>query len=105
MSVSDDLDVPIELAPWFVESYRLLAYAANMTGEDLPATVTLLRKAQTYAPGRQDLQLDLARLHLRLEDYVTARKLLDLIAKQSSEDHVKQEAEVLLAQLQNFEEQ
>ena len=83
----------------------MLAYAANVTGEELPATVAQLKKAQAYAPGRQDLRLDLARLNLRIEDYAAARKLLEPIASQSSEPHIKQEAEMLLARLQNFEEQ
>ncbi len=103
--VQSEVKKAIELAPWFVESYRLLAYAANMTGEELPATVALLKKAQAYAPGRQDLRLDLARLHVRMEDYPTARKLLEPITSQSSEPHIKLEAEVLLARLQEFEEQ
>ena len=104
-AVQSEVKKAIELAPWFVESYRLLAYAANMTGEELPATIALLKKAQAYAPGRQDLRLDLARLNLRMEDYAAARKLLEPIADQSSELHIKQEAELLLARLQNFEEQ
>lgn len=104
-AVQSEVKKAIELAPWFVESYRLLAYAANMTGEELPATVAQLKKAQGYAPGRQDLRLDLARLNLRMEDYAAARKLLEPIASQSSEPHIKQEAELLLARLQNFEEQ
>jgi FimV-like protein len=95
----------IELAPWFVESYRLLAYAANVTGEELAATVAQLKKAQAYAPGRQDLRLDLARLSIRMEDYTGARRLLEPISSQSSEPRIKQEAELLLARLQNFEEQ
>lgn len=95
----------IELAPWFVESYRLLALAASVTGEELPAAVELLKKAQTYAPGRQDLRLDMARLHARMEDYPTARRLLEPIARQTSEPHIQQEAEILLARLQNLEEQ
>src|SRR5262249_32847555 len=37
-TVQSEVKKAIELAPWFVESYRLLAYAASMTGEDLPAT-------------------------------------------------------------------
>ncbi len=76
-----------------------------MTGEELPATMAQLKKAQAYAPGRQDLRLDLARLNLRMEDYAAARKLLEPISSQSSEPHIKQEAELLLARLQNFEEQ
>jgi hypothetical protein len=42
---------------------------------------------------------------VRLEDYAGARKLLEPISHQSSEPHIKHEAEVLLARLQDFEEQ
>jgi tetratricopeptide (TPR) repeat protein len=104
-AVQSEAKKAIELAPWFVESYRLLAYAANTTGEDLPATVALLKKAQAYAPGREDLRLDQARLHLRMDDYAAARSLLDPIARHSTEPRLKQEAEMVLAQLQAFDEQ
>ncbi|MGH9424885.1 MAG: tetratricopeptide repeat protein, partial [Terriglobia bacterium] len=104
-TVQSEVKRAIELAPWFVESYRLLAYAANMTGEELPATVELLKKAQAYAPGRQDLRLDLARLYARMEDYTTARQLIEPITRQSSEPQIQQEVETFLAQLQSFEEQ
>jgi FimV-like protein len=76
-----------------------------VTGEELSATVAQMKKAQAYAPGRQDLRLDLARLSIRMEDYAGARKLLQPISSQGSEPHIKQEAELLLARLQNFEEQ
>jgi tetratricopeptide (TPR) repeat protein len=95
----------IELAPWFVESYRLLALAVSVTNEELPTAVELLKKAQTYAPGRQDLRLDMARLHAHMEDYSTARRLLEPITRQTSEPQIQQEAEILLARLQNLEEQ
>jgi len=95
----------IELAPGFVESYRLLAHAASVTGEELPETVALLKKAQTYAPGREDLRLDQARLYLRMEDHATARRILEPIAQRSAEPHLKHEAEMMLARLQEFDEQ
>lgn len=94
----------IELAPWFVESYRLLAYAANLTGEGLAEALELLKRAQAYAPGRQDLRLDIARLRMRSNDYVAARRLLEPIARQDADPQSRQEAEVLLAHLQSVEE-
>jgi len=94
-----ELKKAIELQPTFIESYRLLAYVNLVTGEALDDTLGLLKRAQTLAPGREEIDLDVAQIYLRKEDLAGARKTLDPLAKRSRQPHVQSEAQRLLERI------
>ena len=70
----------MELAPKFVEPYRLLAFVYLVREERLDEAATLLRQALALAPRRHDLSLLLAQVHLRREEFAEARRLLEALA-------------------------
>ena len=100
-----ELKKAIELQPTFIESYRLLAYVNLVTGEALDDTLGLLKRAQTLAPGREEIDLDVAQIYLRKEDLAGARKTLDPLAKRSRQPHVQSEAQRLLERIDGMLEQ
>jgi len=100
-----ELKKAIELQPGFIESYRLLAYVNLVTGEALDDTLGLLKRAQTLAPGREEIDLDMAQIYLRKEDLATARKILDPLAHRSRQPPVQTEAQRLLERINGLLEQ
>jgi tetratricopeptide (TPR) repeat protein len=93
----------IELNPSFPESYSLLAFVNTVTGEDLDGTVQILKKALTLAPGRQDLSLMLAQVHMRQQKLDLAKQLLEPL--RSAKDHgIKAQAESMLVSIKNYED-
>ena len=99
-----ELKKTIELAPGFPDSYRLLAYVNVVTGEDLDGTILLLKRAQSVSPGREELAFDLGQLYLRKEDFAMARKILEPIARNSSQQELKNQSEILLDRIKAQEE-
>jgi tetratricopeptide (TPR) repeat protein len=90
----------IELNPSFLESYVLLAQLNLLGGEQIAETETLLNKALSMAPGRQDLALLLAQTMLRTEKVEQARALLTPIARGGTDAVMRRQAEQIL---QNFD--
>jgi alkyl sulfatase BDS1-like metallo-beta-lactamase superfamily hydrolase len=83
----------------------LLAFVNLVTGTELDESVALLKRALAISPGRNDIVYMLAEVHLRKEDYQTARQLLQQITGDNVEPQVRQRAQSLLAQLGSMEEQ
>ena len=86
-----ELKKAIALAPNYTESYRLLAFINLVTDEELDESITLLQRALTLSPGRQDLGLMLAQLYLRKNDFKAARQLLEPLARgaQSNDEEAR----------------
>ncbi len=98
-----ELNKAIQLNPTFPESYSLLAFVNTVTGEDLDGTIELLKKALTLAPGRQDLSLMLAQVHMRQQKPELAKQVLESL--RNSKDHsIKARAESMLASIKNYED-
>ena len=68
-----ELTKAIELNPTFPESYSLLAFINTVTGEDLEKSVELLQRALKLSPGRQDLSLLVAQIHMRQQKFDLAK--------------------------------
>jgi hypothetical protein len=66
----------VELAPRFVEAYRLHAFVNLVRDERLAESIALLRQALAFAPRRHELSLLLAQIHLRREEFADARRVL-----------------------------
>jgi Tfp pilus assembly protein PilF len=100
-----ELQKAIALRPDFPETYNLLAFVSLVTGNKIDEAMTLLKKAISASPGRNDLSLMLAQLYLRQNDYKTARLMLEHVARSSAEGDVRQHAQALLAQVTSYEQQ
>ena len=94
----------LELAPDFLESYRLLA-SIELERADRPAEaeVVLLRGLK-LAPHRQDFVLLLAQTHLFKGEFDEARRLAEPVAMHSGEQRMREQAAVLLARIDAREE-
>jgi tetratricopeptide (TPR) repeat protein len=98
-----ELAKAIELNPAFPESYSLLAFVNTVTGEDLDGTIKLLNKALTLAPGRQDLSLMLAQVHMRQQKPELARQVLEPL-RNAKDRNIKRQAESMLASIKQYED-
>ena len=91
-----ELRKSIELAPTFVEAYRLLAYLNLMRDEYLDESITLLKKGIELSPRRQQLSLLLAQIYLRREDFKEARIILEWLKRNSLSRQTGDQASNLL---------
>lgn len=98
-----ELAKAIELNPAFPESYSLLAFVNTVTGEDLDGTIQLLNKALTLAPGRQDLALMLAQVHMRQQKPELAKQVLEPL-RNAKNRNIQRQAESMLASIKQYED-
>jgi tetratricopeptide (TPR) repeat protein len=94
----------IEIAPGFVESYRLLATIELKRGDRPEDAATLLLRAIQLAPRRLDLTLLLAQTHLVNGEFDAARRLVEPIARRDGDMHLREQAEMLLSRVGAREE-
>ncbi|MGB8509609.1 MAG: tetratricopeptide repeat protein [Pyrinomonadaceae bacterium] len=94
----------MELAPEYAEAYDLNAYLSLVSG-DLDEATAMIQKAMALAPDRREnFSMTLAQILMRRNDYKAARALLEPIAQQSSEDHLRRGASDLLDRVKQFED-
>lgn len=91
-----ELNKAIALNPDFAESYHLLAFVNFITGEQLEESVALLKRAIALAPSRQDYQLQLASLWLRLNKLAEAQQLLSATVRTAADPQLREQAQTLL---------
>ncbi|HEX5705271.1 MAG TPA: tetratricopeptide repeat protein [Pyrinomonadaceae bacterium] len=97
-----ELTKAIELNPNFPESYSLLAFVNTVTGEDLDKSVELLQRALKLSPGRQDLSLLVAQIHMRQQKFDLAKQVLAPL-QNAKDRRLKSQAEALLKTVQDYE--
>jgi tetratricopeptide (TPR) repeat protein len=102
--IREHLQKAIELRPDYPESYNLLAFVSLATGDNLEAAIASLKKILAASPGRHDFALTLGQLYARSGDYKQARQVFEQVTKSNADDHIKQESEMMLKQLQTLEE-
>lgn len=83
----EELTKAAALSPDFPETYRLHAYLEQRTGS-LDEALKIIRKGVSLAPGREQFQLDLARILVKRNkvetfDHKFARRILTPLAKNS----------------------
>jgi tetratricopeptide (TPR) repeat protein len=88
----------IDLSPKFVEAYALLARADLNAGDSLDEAEATLKKALTFAPARDDLQMLLAQTYLRSNRRDDARSVLSSVEHTSTNPDVRRRATALLDQ-------
>jgi tetratricopeptide (TPR) repeat protein len=91
-----ELTKAIELAPRFIESYRLLALVNLVMNEQLDEAAGLLKKAIAFAPQRRELSFLLAQIHLRQDDFQAARSLLTTLLEATDNPRLRSQAQALL---------
>jgi tetratricopeptide (TPR) repeat protein len=99
-----ELGKAIELAPDYAESYHLLAFVNLVTGEQTDESIKLIRRAMQLEPGEQRFNNVLAQLYIRKQDYKTARKILEPVARGGSGPEVSAQAKEILEELTAMEE-
>lgn len=99
-----ELKRAIELSPTFPESYSLLAFVNLVIGDQLDASVNLLKHALALSPGRQDLNLMLAQIYMRQEKFDLARKALEPVAN-AQDRRLQTQAKMYQDSIRNYEEQ
>ena len=97
-----ELTKAIELNPNFPESYSLLAFINTVTGEDLEKSIDLLQRALRLSPGRQDLSLLLAQVHMRQKKFDLAKQVLAPL-QNAKDRRLKEQTEALLKSIQDYE--
>jgi tetratricopeptide (TPR) repeat protein len=98
-TVFDDLDAKrnslgkaIELVPEYVPAYELLAYL-NLTADiDYNGTLDLLRKANSYAPGNQNVRFLMAQVLVKKQEYDQAEKILQVVLNGTGEASLREGA-------------
>jgi tetratricopeptide (TPR) repeat protein len=100
-----ELKRAIELAPRFVESYRLLAFVNLVVNERLEEAGELLSQAIKLAPERRELPFLLAQVHMRRDDLQSARRLLTSLLQTTDHPQLRTKAQALLESIAAREEQ
>jgi tetratricopeptide (TPR) repeat protein len=99
-----ELRKALELAPDFLEPYRLLA-TIEMERADRPAEAEeILSRGLKLAPRRQDFLLLLAQAHLFKGEFDEARRLAEPVAIHSCEQRMREQATALLTRINAREE-
>jgi tetratricopeptide (TPR) repeat protein len=99
-----ELKKAIELAPRFIESYRLFALVNLVMNEQLDEAGAMLKRAISFAPQRRELGFLLAQIHLRQDDFQAARALLTPLLQQSDSPRLRTQAQALLDTVTTREE-
>jgi tetratricopeptide (TPR) repeat protein len=95
----------IELNPDFPESYVLLAFVNLVQEERLDESIELVSHALKLAPGRDDYVFVLAQLHMRKQDFATARSVLTPMLRENADETTRKSALTLLNSMKTIEEQ
>jgi tetratricopeptide (TPR) repeat protein len=99
-----ELKKAIELAPHFIESYRLLAFTNLVAGEQLDEAGAHLVKAINLAPRRKELTFLLAQVYLRQDDFQRARQLLSALLQSTDAAYLHTQAQAMLGTVAAREE-
>lgn len=99
-----ELKKALELAPNFIESYRLLAFVNLLMNEQLDEAAALLKQAIKLAPKRPELSFLLAQVYLHQEDFPAARALLSTLLERSDGAHLRVQVQALLEAVAEREE-
>jgi tetratricopeptide (TPR) repeat protein len=91
-----ELKKVIELAPNFLEAYAMLGQVDLERSPQVDETFALLGRAAALAPKRQEFNLLLAQLHLRLEAFARARQILEPLARDPRSARTRAQAQALL---------
>jgi tetratricopeptide (TPR) repeat protein len=93
------------LKPDFPETYHLLAFLHLVTGEGLDEGIKLINRARQLAPGREGYAYVLAQLYMKKEDFDSALRTIEQLARDASDPQMRANADSLAADIRNYREQ
>lgn len=97
------LSKAIEIKPDFTESYRLLAFINLVNNENLDESIKLLQKGVSLQPGNQEYALLIAQIYMRQEKFAEAKQIAEKLAKTTSEQYMRANAESILRSIGEME--
>jgi tetratricopeptide (TPR) repeat protein len=93
----------IEINPSFGPAYDLLAFVAVARNDDLDEAETFLKRALDVAPGNQSLQMRLAEVNFRNENFAAARQIAQKVAATTPDRQLKLYAQNTLMEINSTE--
>ena len=94
--IRETLRRSIKLNDRFAENYRLLAFTALVTNEELDEALSSLRRAENLRPGDTEMSLMVPQILLRQEKAPEAWAAADAVFKSTEDVRVRKEAEGLM---------
>jgi len=101
--IREELKQAIALRPEYIESYNLMAFVNLVTEANLDESIALLKRALETSPARNDLHFTLAQVYMRKLDFQSARQILERLIQNRSDEHLREQAEGLLKQVNERE--
>ncbi|HWW77422.1 MAG TPA: tetratricopeptide repeat protein, partial [Pyrinomonadaceae bacterium] len=98
-AIRAELRRAIEIAPGFVEPYKLLATVEMERGDRPEEAAAILTRALTLSPRRADLTLMLAQARLLSARFDDARNLAGPVALHSTDARLREQAGLLLTRI------
>lgn len=95
--IAAELRRSIELAPDFLEAYKMFALVELERGDRIDEAAALLERAVTLAPRRREFLLLLAQARLRARAFTAARELVAAATSRTADRRLLAHAEKLLA--------
>ena len=99
-----ELQKAIKLKPDFAESYHLLAFIDLVRNENLDDALELIQKAISLSPGTEEYVFVLTQIHVRKQDFVAARKVIEPLALSASDSRIRNTAQGLLNSIVKLQE-
>ena len=99
-AIRAELRRALELAPGFVETYKLLAAVELERGDRADLAAELLRRATKLAPRRDDLALMLAQAEMLCGRLDEARRLADAYAVGGADERLRAHAAALVSRIE-----
>ena len=105
LKIRTELKKAIELAPNFADSYRLMAFVNLVAGEQLDESIVMLKHAIELLPGDQEFGFLLAEIHLRKQDFKSAREILEpIVASSATPTELRQRSQDVINSIKSIEE-
>jgi tetratricopeptide (TPR) repeat protein len=99
-----ELQKSIDLKPDFAESYHLLAFIDLVRNENLDDALELIQKAISLSPGTEEYVFVLTQIHVRKQDFVAARRVIEPLAESASDSRIRNTAQGLLNSIVKLQE-
>ncbi len=93
-----------QLNPDFADTYRLLAFINMVRGENLDEAISLINRAISLAPRREDIVYTLAQIQMRRKDYVAARQTALTLTGGAAKSDIRERANSMLENIAKIEE-
>jgi tetratricopeptide (TPR) repeat protein len=93
-----------QLNPDFADTYKLLAFINLVRGEDLDEAISLINRAISLEPRREDIVYTLAQIQMERKDYAAARKTALTLTGPAAKSDIRDRANSMLENIAKIEE-